>query len=80
MKKLGILLGGLCAGIIIGAGATAWLSRPARIDEDPRVPAEEPQKEVRESAAEPARQEPASSESREEERTPFVSGTRIASA
>lgn len=80
MKKLGILLGALCAGILLGAGATAWLSRPARIDEDPRVPTEEPPKEVRESAPEPARQDSPSSESRDGEPAPFVSGTRIASA
>lgn len=80
MKKLGILIGCLLAGIVIGAGVTAWLSRPARIDEDPRTPAEDPHKEARESIPGPTQKDSASSESMDGERAPFVNGSRIASA
>lgn len=80
MKKLGILLGVLFAGIVIGAGATAWLTRPARIDEDPREPAEEPRQEVRDATPGASRPDAVNSESRDGERGPFVNRTRIASA
>lgn len=76
MKKLGILLGCLFAGIVIGVGVTAWLTRPARVDEDPQVPGQD----VREQTPGPSRQDSTSSESGASERTPFVNGTRIASA
>ena len=80
MKKLGILIGCLLGGIVIGAAATAWLSRPARLDEDPRAPAEEPCPEVHEPASGSTRQDSASSEPKDGERAPFVSVSRIASA
>jgi hypothetical protein len=81
MKKLGILIGCFAGGILIGAGAVAWLARPSRLDDAPQDPPAEPRPDARDAASgsgPQVRKEPATSDTADGERAPFVGRTAAA--